>query len=231
MADITDELLESIQKDFNELVAKNEKIKRVNRFVKKGKATYKDANTYAIEIGDSLAQAFKKNLSVDVMPEGKMYRDMANRIMNETLGVNHNMIAELTGEVQTSLNKASGLNIKGVLAPKDNDRIKGFIERLSSEEFDSISWILDEPVINFSQSVVDETIKLNVEMHHNLGLTPKLVRTLVGDACDWCKEMAGVFDYPDVPDGVYRRHQRCRCTVEYNPGDGKKQDVYSKKWL
>ena len=231
MADITDELLESIQKDFNELVAKNEKIKRVNRFVKKGKATYKDANTYAIEIGDSLAQAFKKNLSVDVMPEGKMYRDMANRIMNETLGVNHNMIAELTGEVQTSLNKASGLNIKGVLAPKDNDRIKGFIERLSSEEFDSISWILDEPVINFSQSVVDETIKLNVEMHYNLGLTPKLVRTLVGDACDWCKEMAGVFDYPDVPDGVYRRHQRCRCTVEYNPGDGKRQDVYSKKWL
>ena len=231
MADITDELLESIQKDFNELVAKNEKIKRVNRFVKKGKATYKDANAYAIEIGDSLAQAFKKNLSVDVMPEGKMYRDMANRIMNETLGVNHNMIVELTGEVQTSLNKASGLNIKGVLAPKDNDRIKGFIERLSSEEFDSISWILDEPVINFSQSVVDETIKLNVEMHYNLGLTPKLVITLAGDACEWCKAMAGVFDYPDVPDGVYRRHQRCRCTVEYNPGDGKRQDVYSKKWL
>ncbi len=102
---------------------------------------------------------------------------------------------------------------------------------MSSEEFDSISWILDEPVINFSQSVVDETIKLNVEMHYNLGLAPKLVRTLVGNACDWCKAMAGVFDYPDVPDGVYRRYQRCRCTVEYNPGDGRKQDVYSKKWL
>ena len=231
MADITEELLESIQKDFNELVAKNEKIRRVNRFVEKGKATYKDANTYAIEVGDSLAQAFKKNLSIDVMPDGRMYKDMANKIMNETLGVNHNMIATLSGEVQTSLNKASGLNIKGILAPKDNDRIKGFIERLSTEDFDSISWILGEPVVNFSQSVVDETIKLNVEMHYNLGLTPKLVRTLVGDACDWCKEMAGVFDYPDVPDGVYRRHQRCRCTVEYNPGDGKKQDVYSKKWL
>lgn len=231
MADITLELLESIQKDFNEIVGKNEKIKRVNRFVKKGKATYKDANTYAIEVGDSLAQAFKKNLSINTMPEGKMYRDMANKIMNETLGVNYDMISELTGEVQTALNQASGLNIKGILAPKDNDRIKGFIERLSTEDFDTISWILGEPVVNFSQSIVDETIKLNVEMHGRLGLKPVLTRTLVGDACPWCLEMAGTFDYPDVPDGVYRRHQRCRCTVEYNPGDGKRQDVYSKKWL
>ena len=28
-----------------------------------------------------------------------------------------------------------------------------------------------------------------------------------------------------------RRHENCRCVVEYDPGDGKKQNVYSKKWV
>lgn len=27
--------------------------------------------------------------------------------------------------------------------------------------------------------------------------------------------------YPDVPPDVYRRHERCRCTVLYDPADGK----------
>lgn len=29
---------------------------------------------------------------------------------------------------------------------------------------------------------------------------------------------------------VYRRHQRCRCTVDYYPGDGKVQNVHTKEW-
>lgn len=38
--------------------------------------------------------------------------------------------------------------------------------------------------------------------------------------------------YPDVPPDVYRRHERCRCTVLYDPADGKRkrQNVHTKKW-
>lgn len=43
--------------------------------------------------------------------------------------------------------------------------------------------------------------------------------------------MVGTYNYPDeVPDDVYKRHRHCRCIVEYFPGDGKKQDVWSKEW-
>ena len=36
----------------------------------------------------------------------------------------------------------------------------------------------------------------------------------------------------EAPDGsdVWRRHNNCRCTVDYDPGEGKVQDVWSKKW-
>lgn len=33
-----------------------------------------------------------------------------------------------------------------------------------------------------------------------------------------------------MPKDVYRRHQRCRCSVEYYPRDGKIQNVHTKKW-
>lgn len=231
MKDIVPELQEAIEKEFNTLLKKSTKIKNVKKMIEEGTATYADANEYAVEVGVILAAAFKKNLSSKVLPEGKMYFNIAERILNATLGNNHKIIAAATAQVQQQLNKASGLGLKAIEVKANKDRIKGFVERLSSEpKFDDIAWILDEPVVNYSQSIVDETIKANAEFHSRAGLEPKIVRTLVGGACDWCKEMAGTYAYPDVPDDVYRRHERCRCTVEYNPADGRKQDVYSKRW-
>ena len=68
-------------------------------------------------------------------------------------------------------------------------------------------------------------------MHHKLGLKPKIVRRESGDCCEWCKQVEGVYEYPNVPRDVYRRHRYCRCTVEYSPGDGKIQNVHTKKWI
>ena len=93
-----------------------------------------------------------------------------------------------------------------------------------------VKWLLDEPVKNFTQSVVDNTIKANSEFQYKAGLRPKIIRKEAGNCCDWCKEVVGVYEYPDVPKDVWRRHRFCRCTVDYLPGDGRKQDVWSKQW-
>lgn len=54
---------------------------------------------------------------------------------------------------------------------------------------------------------------------------------MAGNCCEWCRNLAGSYTYPDgVPHDVYRRHQRCRCAVDYNPGNGKNQNVHSKQW-
>ncbi|MDD6201372.1 MAG: hypothetical protein PUB13_00270 [Lachnospiraceae bacterium] len=57
-----------------------------------------------------------------------------------------------------------------------------------------------------------------------------MIEELHGGCCEWCRALAGTYSYPDVPKDVYRRHQRCRCIVEYYPGNGKRQNVHSKKW-
>lgn len=232
MKDIAPELLEKIKNDFEEILNKNLRVKELEKKLAKGKTTYSEANEYSIEVGKALSQSFKNNLSSEILPDGKMYYNIADRIIQDRLKNNHKLISKFSKETQTQLNKKAGLNIQGVEPEINQNRIDGIVNRISEEEkYDDIKWILDEPVINFSQSIVDETINANVKLHHKLGLQPKIVRTSTGKCCDWCSEVVGIYRYPDeVPDEIYKRHRYCRCKVDYHPGDGKIQNVHSKKW-
>lgn len=230
--DIVPELLENIKKDFSKKVSQSSKLKNIAKLISKGNATYSDANEYAIELGELLAKSFNRFITVESLPDGKMYYNIAERILNSTLSNNHKLVSIATSEIQEKLNVKSGLKIKGIKPALSQDRIDGIINRVSNEiDFEEVQWILGEPIVNFTQNVVDDAIKINAEFHSKSGLSPTITRTVDrADACAWCKEVSGVFKYPDVPDDVYRRHDRCRCKVEYDPGDSKRQNIWTKEW-
>lgn len=231
MEDVTPVLLQKIQDDFQTEFDKSKVIAKLYAKVRDGTATYAEANDFAIEVGDILANVYKRNLSSDILPDGKMYYNIAQRILNPTMRNNYNLITDVTNQVQQTLNEDANIGIKSVTPKLNQDRIDGIINRVSSEDyFDDVAWLLDEPVKNFSQSIVDNAIRENAEFHSKAGMSPKIVRKLAGGCCDWCRAVAGTYSYPDVPKDVYRRHQRCRCTVDYHPGSGKVQNVHSKQW-
>ncbi|WP_425540022.1 hypothetical protein [Microaceticoccus formicicus] len=233
MKDITPELLEKIEDSFLEKYKVNSKIKIIEGIIKSKQATHKDSNDYAIEVGKMLSEVFKEQLSAEVLPDGKMYYNIANRILNKTLGNNYNLITGVSEVVQKDLNTKANIGLNAVKPPLNQSRIDGIIERVSKEDdFDKIKWILDEPVINFSQAIIDDTIKTNAEFQYQVGYKPRIVRKVVGGCCDWCQAVAGTYEYPhEVTKDVYRRHRYCRCTVEYLPGDGRRQNVHNKKWI
>ena len=230
MDDIAPELLAAVKKEFDETCAASEKLAGLLKKVKDGTATYTEANEYAAELGDILASVYKNNITASILPDGKMYYNIAQRIIEPTMRENYNLISDVSAQVQKALNEASGIGIKAIKPELNGDRIKGIINRISSEPFENVKWLLDEPIKNFSQSVVDDSIKVNSEFQGKAGLSPKIVRKLAGGCCEWCSMVAGTYTYPDVPKDVYRRHQRCRCTVNYDPGSGKVQNVHSKQW-
>lgn len=230
MDDIAPELLERIRQDFNNAYTNSEKITSLLAKVKAGRATYAEANEYAVELGEILASAYNKNITSAVLPDGQMYYNIAKRIIEPTMSNNYNLIADTSMQVQKSLNETAGIGIKAIRPELNSDRIDGIVNRISSEAFENVKWLLDEPVKNFSQSVIDDSIKVNSEFQGKAGLTPRIVRKLSGECCEWCARLAGKYTYPDVPPDVYRRHQRCRCTVDYDPGSGKVQNVHSKQW-
>lgn len=229
--DIVPELLEKIKQDFFSNAEKSSELEKLLLLLKDGKATYKDSYRFATKIGEILSAVLQENINNNVLPEGKMYFNIADRILNEMFETNHKMVSSYAKNIQEELNKQAGLGLKSVIAPINQNRIDSLVNRLSHESsFDEVSWILGAPVVNFSQNVVDNHIKANAEFHYKSGLKAKVVRTTNGKCCEWCDKLAGVYFYPKVDKNVFRRHDRCDCVVEYYPGDGKKQNVWGKQW-
>ncbi|UHR03309.1 hypothetical protein LV469_03175 [Peptoniphilus sp. GNH] len=229
--DIVPELLEKIQNEFKNKTEKSKVLKKKILALKAGKATHLDSNEFAIEVGNILADVFKNEITEDVLPDGKMYYNIAKRLIEPNMKNNYDLVSDYSRDVQEVLNKESNISLKAIKPELNQDRIDGIVNKICDyDDFNQGKWLLDEPIKNFTQSIVDDTIKVNADFQYKSGLTPKIVRREVGDCCKWCKEVVGVYEYPDVPKDVYRRHQRCNCTVDYLPGDGKKQDVWTKKW-
>lgn len=229
--DIVPGLLELIEKEFDEKTRNSEVVKRAIEDLTNKKATYKNAHEFAIEVGEILSEVLSTNITVETLPDGKMYFNIADRILNTTLKKNHELITGYALDVQTELNYSAGLKIKGQTPKLNQHRIDGIVERLSTEEFEEIKWMLVEPIKNFSQSIVDDTARANMTFQSKAGLKPKIKRVVVANCCEWCKEIEGTYEYKDAPHNIYQRHRYCRCRVEFTPGDGKRQDVHTKEWV
>lgn len=229
MTDVSPKLLKQIKTSFEKKYKKSHIVTNLQETIDSGNATYNEVNEFAIEVGELLAKAFQENLSEAVLPDGRMYFNIAKAVVEPMMKNNYDIVSKVAAEVQNILNASSKIGIKAIEPALNQDRIDGIINRISNEEhFDEVKWILGEPVVNFTQSIVDDSIKANAEFQYKAGLTPKIIRTVAGNCCEWCRALAGEYSYPDVPKDVYRRHQRCRCTVNYHPGDGKVQNVHTK---
>ncbi|MEG1525880.1 MAG: hypothetical protein RR475_12840, partial [Clostridia bacterium] len=156
-------------------------------------------------------------------------RTVTLRILQPLLQEDYDTVSDAAMQVQAALNASAGIGVKAQTAPFNASRVDGIIGRVSgAEQFDDISWMLNEPIINFSQSIVDETLRANVDFQGKTGSQPKVVRTAERKCCEWCSKLEGEYTYPDVPKDVYRRHANCRCEVEYDPGSGKRRNVWTK---
>lgn len=229
--DVLPGILREVQERFESNFGKSEIVRNAFAALKGKKATYKTANEFAIEIGEILSKALGASISADKLPDGKMYYNIAQRLLTDVLGRNHELVSGYTSDVQKNLNQEAKIGLEVQVPELNQDRIAGIVNRFSSEEnFEDVSWLLGEPIVNFTQSIIDDSIKKNAEFHHQSGLQPEIIRKSYFHCCEWCQEVQGNYKYPRVPKDVYRRHQHCRCIVDYDPKSGKTQNVWTKKW-
>ena len=228
--DIVPSLLKKIKSEFESARLDSEVLKDLLSKLQHSKASYLDANKYAIEVGEILSKALGASLTNETLPDGKMYYNIAQRVLADVLG-NYELVSDYTEQVQKNLNSEAKIGLAAQVPELNQDRIDGLVNRLASEEsFDDVRWLLEEPVVNFTQSIIDDSIQKNAEFQHKSGLQPEIVRKSAYHCCEWCQDVQGTYKYPRVPKDIYRRHQRCRCTVDYDPKSGKKQNVWSKTW-
>lgn len=180
-----------------------------------------------------MAKAFHDN-AVN-LPNDRMYYNIANRLISGSLEQSHDLVADYTTEVQTALNKASGLNIKGIRADLDESKVHNLVEvACQADHYTDVAPKVEQALKSYTRVVVSETLRENVALHHSLGLGPRIVRKLGAGSgrkrsnsrCDFCRERVGTWEYnkDTIDKEIFRRHANCKCSLEYFPQKGSKAE-------
>lgn len=225
--DIVPQLQENIYKLLAEKIADNEQLEMLKIKLAEGKAQYTDAHAYASKMGEILSQTLSESVTVELLPDGTMYFNIADRVIRPLMIDDFNAIADYAVEVQRLQNEANGIGLRSIKPELNEDRIDGIINRISSEPFEDVKWLLDDPLISFGMSAVDDVVKANGEFLYKAGLNPVIVRIAEYKCCKWCSNLEGKYPYGTEPKDVYRRHERCRCETSLSR-DGKKENVWTK---
>lgn len=230
MADLGQEILAAVQKAFTNKAKTDIVIADLQKKLSESGVSYREAEEYAARIGELLSRALKENITAEILPGGKMPLELAEEILRPLLTQNYDEASRVAAQVQQSLNRRAGLGMNALQPEVNEDRATGIIEKISSyDSYEEASWLTGEPVVNYTQSAVEDTIRKNADAHFKAGLSPKIKRIATGGCCKWCRSLAGTYDYP-VDRDVYRRHESCRCLVLYDPRDGGKvQNAHTKR--
>lgn len=229
--ELFDDILINLQESFENKIRNNKNINEILEKAADGTVTYLDANDYAISIGESLAAAIKENIDESIFPDGIMTMDIADYLLRPMFSEDYELISEICLTAQGILNNESNIGIEAIAPPFPNDRLEGIEKKVSSDTYDKTKWVLDEPIINATQSIVDDAIKINSDFISKSGITVYVERRVVGGCCEWCEKLAGKYEYDSGdPNGIFRRHQRCRCTVEVvDLNKRNRQNVHTKR--
>ena len=81
------------------------------------------------------------------------------------------------------------------------------------------------------KSAVTDTVQASASFQSASGITAKVVRTAHAGCCETCAALAGEYVYGKQPADFFRRHNGCSCTVAYDPGNGRYENVHkSQAW-
>lgn len=232
--DIVPGLLEDINKSLDKKTEESLVIKEKILKLKNKKADHIDSNEFAQEVGEILSSAFRENITEEMLPNGKIYYNIIDRVLNPNLKNNYDIINEYAKNIQEDLNKKAGIGLKAMDAEFNQNRADGIIESvLKKDDYSTMINELCSSVENFSRAIVDDFIEKNADFHSKAGLKPIIERKMHGGACSFCKPLAGAYDYEeakrlaqiDSKRNPFARHRHCRCTVTYNPRNGKNKEI------
>lgn len=215
--DIGVELYNEIQSDFAKLVEADTKISKLKEAIKAGTAKSREISRYAYLLGVNLRKAIEKVVRNDRLPDGRMYYNIAQKILVPSLRNNYDLINTVAEDIQKVLDSRQGLTLRAAKADFPIDRVLQAVGAASEEGIDEQTMVrrLASPAENITASLGDDYVKANANFRSSAGLKVYAIRDDYSGCCDWCARLAGRYDYPaGVPADFFKRHDNCRCTTE-----------------
>lgn len=186
------------------------KVVRAIRRLDSGIGTYREVNTIALQVGKRIAD----EMSIDFDPAAfRAYLEAGHKLVTMTAEV-----------AQNNLNRAAGISIKPKLTKTPNYKIEQVVAKAAAAEPEAVATVCQNTAPTAMLEMVDDIVRYNADFQRDSGLHPIIRRTWSGSYpshdtkhTDWCRDLAGEWEYGDEPREVYARHEGCQCTVEYFP--------------
>lgn len=217
---------------YRKLLTNDETAEAYRRSAQGDGGTYADAEGFAIASGNDLVRAFKQILTEERFEGGIVTEPDARDLLFTALEASSSDVLNVAASAQTAINRRAGIGLQAVSAEFDKGRVYGMVDSTKwGRPLDEVIHAFGEPVINFHQDAVAQTQQNNFFFQGQSGLSPRVVRTCVGNCCAWCQDLAGTHAYSSNMDTtVFRRHENCRCTCEYFPKQGDVGSKYKRVW-
>ena len=234
--DIAPALLANVQATLDSLIASDATLSAYQTMIDSGEDVangYYYAQMYAQRLGELIVQALRSHISATTLPDGRMYYNIASRLLPPLLKQDYSLVTAVCARVQTALNAAAGLGLQAVQPALPDDRINGLVDEISNaERFDSYSRTLYDQIPTFSGHIVDASVEVNADVQARAGLSPQIVRIAAANCCAWCSRIAGTYDYEDArynKSDIFKRHRCCRCVVSFKVRK-LQQNVHTRRW-
>lgn len=224
-------IVEKIAKDFRVNTQVSSKIRTLRKKMFNGVATYKDANTYAIETAKALGKALRSNLGTDALSAAE-YKEIVGEVIPDSLRSIHNTISEYTKAVQQGINENAKIGLKAVVPDINAENVAAITRKAASvSAYSEVAGTIDQETMNFAQTVGTKMMKENAKFQEDVGLYVYIERiyddvglradTKYAEPCDWCLEREGYWSYGDAyANGAFERHPGCSCTIIFHTGKG-----------
>lgn len=236
--DIVPELYKKIQSEFTKRTVDSAFFRRYAFDLASKNVSLDTVHEISVFLGETLSGVLTDTMTADVLPDGRLYWNIVDRIIKPMLEGNYSRVNNMAEEIQKIVDEADNIGIGAVHAPFPESRARDLLGKMAEETENPLKW-LGEPIVNITESFSDDYMKENARFRSKAGLETTIVRRTEGGAtkishgrkyripCNWCNSLAGVYDYSNVPPNVYQRHEYCRCSVTYRSGR-MRQNVWSK---
>lgn len=178
-----------------------------------GKANFRDTAQYSIRYSHQLGNILSENV-LDIPP------DVRETAAEELLKYGYDDMNTILAEVQKSLDEQAGIHIRPQKADFPSERVQHFAHSLIDPTVEDS--IIKRRARSGSETITksfhDSFIKKNAQFRNDAGLKCYITRE-DSNCCKWCSEVAGRYEFGSQPSDIFRRHDNCDCTIDY---DGQK---------
>lgn len=130
--DVAPKLYEKIMESFDRKVSSSAKIEKFNKLLEKEKATAADVSKYAADLGDIAVETLREILTEDVLPNGRMYYNIADRTIKPLIRKAYDMVMEAADQQQRIDDKAAGIGMNPVIPSFPDKKIEDLMFKLAA---------------------------------------------------------------------------------------------------